>query len=181
MLNAALTRIGEKAVMNPVHRVDSYAEGLRLSAGGRHADAIGCFEKALAAQPNDARVLFALGNTARALGMGAAAEEFFRRVLTLEPARIEATVNLAKSVARDRPARRCGSRSHARAFARVRFGGTLADAWLPASRTRRCDDGGRPLPAGACMQRILCAARTGQSCRSSGRPRRSGREAARAL
>jgi tetratricopeptide (TPR) repeat protein len=95
MLNAALTRISEKAAMNPALYADPYVEGLRLSAGGRHVEAIGCFEKALTAQPNDTRVLFALGNTARALGMGAAAEEFFRRVLTLEPARIEATVNLA--------------------------------------------------------------------------------------
>lgn len=46
-------------------------------------------------EPDDARVLFALGNTARALGLAAPAEEFFRRVLALEPGRIEALVNLA--------------------------------------------------------------------------------------
>ena len=42
------------------------------------------------------RVLFALGNTARALGLARpAGREFFRRVLALEPARLEALVNLA--------------------------------------------------------------------------------------
>jgi tetratricopeptide (TPR) repeat protein len=39
--------------------------------------------------------LFALGNTARALGMDAAAEQFYRRVLELDPGRLEAVVNLA--------------------------------------------------------------------------------------
>ena len=74
---------------------DPYQAGLKLSREGRHAQAIACFETALAARPDDARVLFALGNTARALGMPAPAEEFFRRVLSLEPDRIEALVNLS--------------------------------------------------------------------------------------
>ncbi|HEY5237888.1 MAG TPA: tetratricopeptide repeat protein, partial [Rhizomicrobium sp.] len=74
---------------------DPYAEGVRLSAAARHSEAIACFEQALAAMPDDTRVLFALGNTARALGMAGAAENFFRRVLALEPARLEALVNLA--------------------------------------------------------------------------------------
>lgn len=62
---------------------------------GRHAEAIAQYEAALAVQPDDAKVLFALGNTAHALGLVAPAEQFFRRVLALEPGRIEALVNLA--------------------------------------------------------------------------------------
>ena len=76
-------------------RVDGYAHGLKLSAQGRHAEAIEHFELALGQCPDDARVLFALGNTARALGLDQAAEEFFRRVLAQDPARLEALVSLA--------------------------------------------------------------------------------------
>lgn len=72
-----------------------YEDGLKLSALGRHTEAIARFEQALAAKPDDARVLFALGNTARVLGLPRPAEEFFRRVLALEPERVEALVNLA--------------------------------------------------------------------------------------
>jgi len=75
--------------------MDFYAQGLKLSAQGRHGEAIERFEQALAAMPNDARTLFALANTARALGLDEAAEQFFRHVLALEPGRPEATVNLA--------------------------------------------------------------------------------------
>ncbi|HEX2759027.1 MAG TPA: tetratricopeptide repeat protein [Rhizomicrobium sp.] len=73
----------------------AYQSGLKLSAQGRHAEAIAQFEQALAARPDDTGVLFALGNTAHQLGMGSAAEQFYRRVLALEPARLEALVNLA--------------------------------------------------------------------------------------
>jgi Tfp pilus assembly protein PilF len=72
-----------------------YERGLRLSRDGRHAEAIGCFERALQGHPGDTRVLFALGNTARALGLARPAEEFYRRVLALEPSRLEALINLA--------------------------------------------------------------------------------------
>lgn len=75
--------------------MDSYTLGVKLSAAGRHGEAIAHFERALAADPSDTRTLFALGNTARSLGMGEAAAEFYRRVLALEPARLEAVVNLA--------------------------------------------------------------------------------------
>jgi len=77
------------------HSSDPYEKGQALSASGRHGEAIAEYERALAARPNDPRVLFALGNTARALGLSAAAEEFFGRVLALEPQRLEALVNLA--------------------------------------------------------------------------------------
>ena len=73
----------------------AYQSGLKLSAQGRHAEAIAQFEQALAAKPDDTGVLFALGNTAHQLGMGAAAEQFYRQVLALEPARLEALVHLA--------------------------------------------------------------------------------------
>lgn len=73
----------------------AYAQGLKLSSQGRHAEAIAQFETALAAKPDDTKVLFALGNTASQLGLAGPAEQFFRRVLALEPGRIEATVNLA--------------------------------------------------------------------------------------
>ena len=73
----------------------SYEHGLKLSGQGRHAEAIAQYERALAAKPNDPRVLFALGNTARALGMPRPAADFYRRVLVQEPARLEALVSLA--------------------------------------------------------------------------------------
>lgn len=73
----------------------AYAEGLKLSSAGRHVEAIAHFEVALAAHPRDAKVLFALGNTAQLLGMADAAAQFFQQVLSIEPARLEALVNLA--------------------------------------------------------------------------------------
>ena len=73
----------------------AYDQGQKLSSQGRHLEAISCFEKALAERPDDTRTLFALGNTARALGLPQPAAEFFRKVLALEPERLEALVNLA--------------------------------------------------------------------------------------
>ena len=81
--------------MRENRRMNAYEEGLRLSSRGNHALAIERFEEALAQSPDDARVLFALGNTARALGLARPAEAFFRRVLSAEPDRLEALVNLA--------------------------------------------------------------------------------------
>lgn len=77
------------------NRADSYEAGLELAKCGRHYDAIVCFETALASRPDDARILFALGNTAEAIGHNQAAETFFRRVLDQDPDRLEALVNLA--------------------------------------------------------------------------------------
>ncbi|MES2473080.1 MAG: tetratricopeptide repeat protein [Pseudomonadota bacterium] len=73
----------------------AYQSGLKLSSQGRHVEAIAQYEQALAAKPDDTKVLFALGNTAQALGLGDAAQQFYRQVLALEPARLEALVNLA--------------------------------------------------------------------------------------
>jgi len=80
--------------MNAAH-APLYDKGIRLSSQGRHAEAIAQFEQALALQPDDPKVLFALGNTANLLGLTGVAEQFFRRVLALEPARLEAIVHLA--------------------------------------------------------------------------------------
>ena len=74
---------------------NAYAQGLKLSSQGRHLEAISCFETALTARPDDTGVLFALGNTAHALGLEQPAAEFFRRVLVQEPGRLEAVINLA--------------------------------------------------------------------------------------
>jgi len=72
-----------------------YDQGLTLSAAGRHLEAIARFEAALASAPGDPKILFALGHTAGALGLPQPAEAFYRRVLEIEPGRIEALVNLA--------------------------------------------------------------------------------------
>ncbi len=72
-----------------------YDQGLTLSAQGKHLEAIERFEMALASDPANPRILFALGHTAGALGMPGPAELFYRRVLEIEPGRIEALVNLA--------------------------------------------------------------------------------------
>ena len=72
-----------------------YQQGLRFTKEGRHAEAIDCYQQALAAAPSDPHVLFALGNTAKALGMPKPAEVFFRQVLAIAPERVEALTNLA--------------------------------------------------------------------------------------
>src|SRR4051812_10264746 len=72
-----------------------YEQGLKLSSAGRHVEAIDCFEQALVLEPTEPKILFALGNTASALGLAKPAEAFFRHVLALEPGRLEALVNLA--------------------------------------------------------------------------------------
>ena len=73
----------------------AYAQGVKLSSRGRHAEAIVQFEQALALAPEDIKVLFALGNTAGQLGLAGPAEQFYRRVLAQDPCRTEAIVNLA--------------------------------------------------------------------------------------
>jgi len=74
---------------------DFYAAGLAAAREERHSDAIAAYERALEQAPGDKRVLFALGNTAVALGQVEAAESFFLRVLAQAPDRVEALVNLA--------------------------------------------------------------------------------------
>ncbi len=79
----------------------AYHTGLKLSSQGRHVEAIEQFEQALAIRPDDAHVLFALGNTAHQLGLTDAAEQFYRRVLGLEPERLEAIINLSNLLRAD--------------------------------------------------------------------------------
>jgi Flp pilus assembly protein TadD len=74
---------------------DCYRQGLALAAAGRHLPAIEAFERALQADPDDTRVLYALAGTAKALDMPRQAEIFYLKVLAREPARIEAAVGLA--------------------------------------------------------------------------------------
>jgi len=88
--------------MTSAHPAKSLAfeKGLRLSNQGRHLEAIEQFERALAETPDDAHVLFALGNTARDLDLAQPAEQFYRRVLAQDPHRLEALVNLANLLRR---------------------------------------------------------------------------------
>jgi tetratricopeptide (TPR) repeat protein len=82
--------------MTAALRTDTaYEHGLRFMREGRHGDAIDCFQRALAFSPADPKILFALGSTARALGMAKPAEMFFRQVLAIEPERLEALISLA--------------------------------------------------------------------------------------
>jgi tetratricopeptide (TPR) repeat protein len=80
--------------MNPPSS-DPCAEGERLAAAGRLADAIDCYRAAIAAHPDDVRTLFAMARAAEALKMTAAAENLLLRVLELSPGRLEAVVTLA--------------------------------------------------------------------------------------
>lgn len=73
----------------------AYQSGLKLSSLGRHGEAIAQFEQALALEPDDPKVLFALGNTACQMGNGGVAEQFYRRVLAQDPCCTEAIVNLS--------------------------------------------------------------------------------------
>lgn len=74
---------------------NSYETGLELARVGRHYEAISHFETVLAGRPNDVHALFALANTAHAIGHTDAAEIFFKKVLAQDPDRVEALVNLA--------------------------------------------------------------------------------------
>jgi tetratricopeptide (TPR) repeat protein len=74
---------------------DPYRTGLQLAAQGRFAPAIDMFERALKMRPGDTRVLFALANAAKALGLYDVAESFCVKVLAREPMRMEAVVTLA--------------------------------------------------------------------------------------
>ncbi|MGB8600717.1 MAG: tetratricopeptide repeat-containing glycosyltransferase family protein [Rhizomicrobium sp.] len=76
-------------------RRDFYRDGLKLAESGHYHAAIGSYEQALAQNPNDERVLFALAVAADAIGAPQVAENFYQRVLTVSPGRLEAVVNLA--------------------------------------------------------------------------------------
>ena len=63
----------------------SYDQGLKLASAGRHFEAIECFEKALALSPLDTKVLFALANTASALGQPVLGRPGARKATMTEP------------------------------------------------------------------------------------------------
>lgn len=75
-----------------------YQTGLKQLERRELAAAIASFEAALASNPapeRQAAILFALGNAARMLSLTDTAENLYRRVLALEPGRVEAIVNLS--------------------------------------------------------------------------------------
>lgn len=75
-----------------------YNEGIHHLERHRLAPAIAAFEAALAANPpphRQAAVLFALATAARRMGQARTAEDFYHRVLMIEPGRREAVVNLS--------------------------------------------------------------------------------------
>lgn len=76
-----------------------YDDGIAALEAGRHAEAIGALEQALAASPGDPATLFALGEAAAQLGLHQAALKFFQEVVTLAPERFEATIRLSRSMA----------------------------------------------------------------------------------
>src|SRR3954467_12289584 len=158
-----------------VARMRAYQAGLKLSAAGRHAEAIAQYEAALAVQPDDSKVLFALGNTAQALGLTAPAEQFFRKVLALEPGRMEALVNLANllrasgqfeaAIALLMPAATRGSPELLLTLGsawRERGNGVLAKEHYQAALAARPDYG----PAMANLAEILCEEGDRQSART---------------
>jgi tetratricopeptide (TPR) repeat protein len=54
-----------------------YDDGIAALEAGRHAEAIGALEQALAANPGDPAILYALGEAATQLGLHQAAVRFF--------------------------------------------------------------------------------------------------------
>src|SRR6185437_6938634 len=150
VLNTNLTRYARQRLMSgqsTLRASDPYEQGQSLSAKGLHTEAIEQYERALAVRPNDPRVLFALGNTARALGLSAAAEDFFGRVLALEPQRLEAIVNLA-NLLRARADSRRDFASGAGACRCAQRARTLAHAGLGPSRNRQFRRSGSEFPSG---------------------------------
>jgi tetratricopeptide (TPR) repeat protein len=82
--------------LSPAQRL--YDDGVAALDAGRHADAIGALEKALAAEPENPAILFALGEAAAQLGLHQAAAQFFRETLRVAPTRHEATISLARAL-----------------------------------------------------------------------------------
>ena len=75
-----------------------YDDGIAALEAGRHAEAIGALEKALAANPGDPATLYALGEAAAQLGLHQAASRFFQETLALAPERHEATIRLSRAL-----------------------------------------------------------------------------------
>jgi tetratricopeptide (TPR) repeat protein len=75
-----------------------YDDGIAALEAGRHAEAIGALEQALAANPGDPAILYALGEAATQLGLHQAAVRFFQETLIHAPERVEATIRLSRSL-----------------------------------------------------------------------------------
>ena len=75
-----------------------YDQGIAALEDGRHADAIAALEQALAGNPNDPAVLFALGEAAARIGLHQAAARFFEETLRVAPERHEATIALSRAM-----------------------------------------------------------------------------------
>ncbi|MFT3811641.1 MAG: tetratricopeptide repeat protein [Micropepsaceae bacterium] len=75
-----------------------YDDGIAALEAGRHAEAIGALEQALAASPGDAATLYALGEAAAQLGLHQAAVRFFQETLNHAPGRHEATIRLSRAL-----------------------------------------------------------------------------------
>ena len=77
-----------------------------LRALGRPAEAMSCYERALALAPTSVDTLYNLGNTCQDLGQPERAIAYFERALRLRPEAIELHNNLGTGVAGSRPVRR---------------------------------------------------------------------------
>jgi len=75
-----------------------YDTGIAALEAGRHAEAIGALEQALAANPGDPATLYALGEAASQLGLHQAAVRFFQETLVQVPERHEATIRLSRAL-----------------------------------------------------------------------------------
>jgi Flp pilus assembly protein TadD len=81
-------------------RRDFFADGSAAAGEGRHLDAMGHFQRALQKNPEDVRVLLAMGDTMAALGQVHGAEVCYRRVLAHAPGRREALAHCANLLRR---------------------------------------------------------------------------------
>lgn len=75
-----------------------YDQGIAALEAGRHTDAIAALERALAGNPEDPAVLFALGEAAARIGLHQAAARFFEETLRVAPERHEATIALSRAL-----------------------------------------------------------------------------------
>lgn len=75
-----------------------YKKGQRFAQRGKYSEAIECFEKTLAGNPEHSDALFALGNVAKHIGLLDIAEKMYRATLMLLPDSIEAASNLGTTL-----------------------------------------------------------------------------------
>lgn len=117
-------------------RIDRFAEGLGHARARRWAEALAAYEAALRERPEHPDILFALGEAAEALGMTAAALDFYARVSRAEPEKPRASVRLSAVLVR------LGRRADALTLLQDAIAATPAEAslWLAAGNLRRAED-----------------------------------------